>query len=79
MKVNEVADQFGVSRRTVYKWLARYKSNGEAALHNCSSRPGRSHRRLAVERVAFIAVTRRMPMTSPATALPFLCLFPRWA
>ncbi|MBU4384893.1 MAG: helix-turn-helix domain-containing protein, partial [Proteobacteria bacterium] len=27
--VKEVAEALGVSRRTVYKWLARYKSGGQ--------------------------------------------------
>ncbi len=64
----EVAGQFGVSRRTVHKWLARYRQGGEAALHNRGSRPRRSPRRLPVERVATIAAMRRMRMTGPAIA-----------
>ncbi|MBA4741688.1 MAG: helix-turn-helix domain-containing protein, partial [Azoarcus sp.] len=37
----EVAQAQGVSVRTVYKWLARYQSEGEAGLHNRSCRPHR--------------------------------------
>jgi transposase InsO family protein len=63
-KVAQVAAELGVSRRTVYKWLARYRSGGEAALANRSSRPGRSPRRLAVERVATISALRRRRKSS---------------
>ena len=59
-----VARQLGISRRTVYKWLARYRQGGEAALHDRSSRPHRSPRRLPVERVATIAALRRRRMSS---------------
>lgn len=62
--VSQVAAELAVSRRTVYKWLARYRSGGEEALHNRSSRPHRSPRRLAVERVATIAALRRRRKSS---------------
>jgi len=66
--IREVADGLGVSRRTVYKWLARYREGGQGALHNRSSRPHRSPRRMPVERVATIAAMRRMRMTGPSIA-----------
>jgi hypothetical protein len=68
MSARGVADQLGISRRTVYKWVARYKQGGLAALHNRSSKPRSNPRRLPVERVATIAAMRRMRMTSPAIA-----------
>src|SRR5881398_1958638 len=34
-----VAEQFGVSRATVYKWLRRHAEAGEAGLTDRSSRP----------------------------------------
>jgi transposase InsO family protein len=34
-----VARELGVSRKTVYEWLARYRAEGEAGLHDRSSRP----------------------------------------
>ena len=64
----EVAEALGVSRRTIYKWLARYRGGGMDALHNRSSRPRRSPRRLPVGRVATIAAMRRMCMSSPQIA-----------
>jgi transposase len=36
-----VAEQWGVSRATVHKWLRRYAEGGEAALADRSSRPAR--------------------------------------
>lgn len=64
MRVGEVAGQLGVSRRTVYKWLARYRQGGEVGLLNRSSRPHRSPRRLKVEIVATIAALRRRRKSS---------------
>ena len=68
MSVHEVAEGLGVSSRTVYKWLARHRQGGQAALHNRCSRPHRSPRRMAVERVATVAAMRRMRMSGPAIA-----------
>lgn len=68
--VKDVAEALGVSRRTVYKWLARYRSGGHYALYDRSFRPQRSPRRLPVEQVATIAVMRclglnRLPRLGP--------------
>jgi transposase InsO family protein len=63
-----VAEQFGVNASTVYKWLRRYREGGWAALHDRSSRPHSSPRRLPVERVATLAALRRMRLSSPAIA-----------
>ena len=50
-KVRDVAGQLGVSRTTIYKWLARFHAEGSAGLVDRSSRPYTSPRRtpLAVE------------------------------
>jgi transposase InsO family protein len=37
-----VADQLGISRATAYKWVRRYRAEGEAGLLDRSSRPHRS-------------------------------------
>ena len=66
--VREVAEALGVSRRTVYKWLSRYRKGGQGALYDRSSRPRRSPRRLPVGRVATIAAMRRMRVNSPQIA-----------
>ena len=55
----EVARAFGVSVRTVRKWVARFKAGGRAALSNRASAPaGRAHR-LPDRSVAVIAWMRR--------------------
>ena len=41
-----VAEQLGVSRATVYKWLRRFDEAGEAGLADRSCRPLRSPHRL---------------------------------
>ena len=41
-----VAEQLGISRATAYKWVRRYRAEGEAGLLDRSSRPHRSPRRL---------------------------------
>lgn len=44
--VAAIAAAFGVSVRTVYKWLARYRCGGHAALDTASSAPHRPSRRI---------------------------------
>jgi transposase InsO family protein len=41
-----VAEQLGISRATAYKWVRRYRAEGEPGLLDRSSRPHRSPRRL---------------------------------
>jgi transposase len=50
-----VAQAVGVRPRTVRKWLARYRREGLAGLHDRSSQPHRLHRptpQAVVERIA---------------------------
>ncbi len=56
-----VAEQLGVSRATVYKWVRRYRTEGATGLLDRSCRPRRSPRQLPAEQVAAIlrARTRR--------------------
>jgi transposase InsO family protein len=56
-----VADQLGVSRATVYKWLRRHAEGGDAALADRSSRPIRMPNRTpaGVERKVLAARSRR--------------------
>jgi transposase len=50
-KVKDIAAQLGISRTTVYKWIARFAAQGPAGLADRSSRPATSPRQvsLAVE------------------------------
>ncbi len=45
LPVREAAKAQGASPRTAYKWLKRYREEGEAGLRDRSSRPRRSPRR----------------------------------
>ena len=54
----EVAKQLGISRQTVYKWMGRWRTEGEAGLLDRSSRPHRSPRRTSPETTAAIVAAR---------------------
>ncbi|SER49502.1 leucine-zipper of insertion element IS481, partial [Lentzea xinjiangensis] len=43
-----IAEQLGISRATVHKWLARHRCEGDAGLADRSSRPHRSPARTPV-------------------------------
>jgi len=53
-----VAEQLGISRATAYKWVRRYKAEGEVGLVDRSSRPRRSPRRLSQAAEAEILAAR---------------------
>ena len=54
----EVAKQLGVSRQTVYKWVRRWRAEGEAGLADRSSRPHRIPHRTSPETTAAILAAR---------------------
>lgn len=56
--VATVAIELGISRATGYKWLRRYRTEGQAGLVDRSSRPHRSPRALSREQVATILGAR---------------------
>ena len=66
--VAEAAKAAGVSTRTAYKWLARYRAGGERMLHDRSSAPARCPHRLPAETVAGIERLRRQRLTGPQIA-----------
>lgn len=43
--ITQLCRQFGISRKTAYKWLQRYRQEGEAGLQDRSRRPHSSPRR----------------------------------
>lgn len=57
--MKEVGRSMGVSRRTVWKWVKRYRAEGERGLKDRSSRPRRSPRQLPRELVERIERLRR--------------------
>ena len=65
----QIAGQFGVSVRTIHKWLRRYREGGQGALGNGASTPLRRPRRLGEARIALILdLRRRFRMTAAAIA-----------
>jgi transposase InsO family protein len=67
-RVVDAAQAAGVSERTAYKWLARYRAGGERMLHDRSSAPARPNRRLSAETIAAIERLRRERLSGPAVA-----------
>ena len=59
----EVAQAMGVSPRTVYKWLHRYCAEGEAGLHNRSSRPHRCPHATPAAHARQVVALRRQRLT----------------
>lgn len=49
ISIAELARRFGVSRKTVYKWLLRHGEQGVAGLEDRSRRPGSSPQRTAAD------------------------------
>lgn len=66
--VTAAAEAAGVSDRTVYRWLARWRRQGVAGLCDRSSRPHNSPRRLAADRVELIRLLRELRMTAAEIA-----------
>jgi transposase InsO family protein len=57
-----LARRFGVSRKTVYKWLGRYRQEGLAGLADRSRRPrGCAHRTAAAVEEAVLALRHKHP------------------
>ncbi len=67
-----VAEQLGVSRATVYKWLRRWREEGEAGLLDRSSRPHRSPTRTAASAEARIVRLRTTRRLGPARIGPIV-------
>jgi transposase len=60
--VTDLCDRYGVSRKTGYKWIARYAAEGAAGLTIRSSRPKHSPQTTeASVMTAIVALRRRYP------------------
>ncbi len=57
--VGEVAADWGVSRRTMHRWLVRYEGDGLEGLNNRSHRPAKSPRQMAPAVEAMVLEMRR--------------------
>jgi transposase len=70
--VGAAANAAGVSRRTAYKWLRRFRLEGEAGMADRSSRPHRSPTQLQLEKADIVIElrrTKRMTAAKIAAAL----------
>lgn len=67
-RVVDAAGAAGVSERTAYKWLARFRSGGERMLHDRSSAPLRPRTRVTAGMRAQIEALRRTRMGGQAIA-----------
>ena len=68
MPVTGAAEAAGISRRTAFKWKARYREAGEAALVDRSSRPRRMPRQAHPDRIEEVIRLRRRRSTGPQIA-----------
>lgn len=70
--VAHVAEQLGISRATAYKWVRRYRAEGEDGLFDRSSRPHHSPRRLGADVEAEILAARATWRYGPDRLGPLL-------
>ena len=66
--VRSAADAAGLSQRQAYRWLARYRAGGAAALVDRSSAPRRCPHQVPAERLTEIEGLRRQRRSGPAIA-----------
>ncbi len=65
---DQASAALGVSTRTAFKWLSRYRAEGEAGLRDRSSRPHRQARRTSQQRSDVVISLRRCRMTGQQIA-----------
>lgn len=71
--VMELSEQFGISRKTTYKWIQRYESNGLPGLAELSRAPhGCPHKTPSYIEQALIALRRRHRLWGPRKLLVVL-------
>jgi len=71
--MTELCQRFAVSRKTGYKWLARYEQEGLAGLQNQSRAPRLCHQQMTPEvSEALLAARRAHPTWGPRKLLPYL-------
>ena len=66
--VQQAAKAVGVSVRSAYKWLARFRAGGEPALHDRSSAPARSPTRVSAGVCGEVERLRRERLSGPKIA-----------
>ena len=69
----ELCARFGISRKTGYKWLARFEAEGRAGLRDRSRRPHTSPQRIAADVAELLAAARMAhPTWGPRKLLQYL-------
>jgi putative transposase len=69
----ELCGRYGISRKTGYKWLARFDEGGRLGLHDRSRAPRHCPHRIARAVAAVICAARRQhPTWGPAKLLTWL-------
>ena len=67
----ELCEEFGVSPKTGYKWLERFRAGGVAALHDQSTRPRSSPAGLSEDVVCrIVALEQAFAPATPAVEMP---------
>jgi transposase len=66
--VRAAAEAAGVTERSVWRWIARYRAQGEAGLRDRPSAPKRIPHRTPAGRVELILRLRRLRMTASEIA-----------
>ncbi|MFC7931937.1 IS481 family transposase [Streptomyces cinereoruber] len=72
--VAHVAAEMGISRPTAHKWVRRWRAEGDAGLHDRSSRPGRTPHRTPAAIEARVCHLRQSRNLGPARIGPILGL-----
>lgn len=67
--VEKAANALGITERTAYKWLARFRNEGLAGLHDRTSRPHRIPRQTAAPQRERILALRQERLTGSTIAL----------
>jgi putative transposase len=71
--MSELCDRCGISRKTGYKWLARYEAEGLAGLEERSRAPHSCpHRTAAKTEAALVSARETHPTWGPKKLLPYL-------
>ncbi|WP_405595981.1 IS481 family transposase [Streptomyces sp. NBC_01410] len=72
--VAHVAAEMGISRPTAYKWMARWRAEGELGLHDRTSRPRTTPHRTQADTEARVCRLRQERKLGPARLGPILGL-----
>jgi putative transposase len=73
MSISELAEIYGISRKTVYKWLERHDEQGLAGLNDVSRRPHHSPNQVSPEVEAAIVAARHRWRWGPGKLRIKLC------